>query len=761
MSEEPQDPNNATPQPSSPAPSKRLITGAVNGTGKPRILTGGSAPTGNLKIAMSPEQEAAIARAKAQRDAAELAQKQEEERMAAEQARYEAELKAYQEYEAAMAAQAATAQAVEAAPAPVQAQPVAQAPAPTPTPEQAQSYQGYTPATPMQAPYPTQAPEQAQGYALDPTQAQPPMQAPYPNQIPGQMQGYDATGQPMNPQGYAPVPAPVQPQAPAQGYTLDPTQAQPPMQAPYPNQVPGQMQGYDAAGQPINPQGYAPMPTPVQPPVQAQGYAPNPAQPQPPVQAPYPGQVPGQMQGYPAGQPTGPQGFATPPTPAQPPTPPIPTPSPIPTSQLTQTSRLGAGSTSTTSAFSRIRPATEEDFGVVPLWKKKVFYLPVIFLVIAMGIYFVVLHNEKKAKEERIERLTLLREQGSDRNQKNITASQKDLDLLLSTYKETDDSWQATAEAIKKIMNSGKFEDLPLEVLRDMTDNYKSYLSKKKKNGTEKIERLYAHIVSTTPPSRPLKEAVFKFMNSVPVTFKPYAVRYSYPVMNADDMNMYAELINKGDCAKEAIWATNKLIEQLPDKQEVISIIRNNYNEADGNLKNVYIRIMGGTRDKMGLDFLSSIVKDKNSTDITLTNVIMALGTWPNDDVIDLIMKLKDDERVKKSADLQKKLYAQMLRTLDARSKQRDMAKYKPLFDYLMTLTEPKEKQGIVTMLSYNYNTADWAIKALEKFIDDTDSAIATSADNALRKVQNNAPPKAEEKKSEEKVEDDEIPVDL
>lgn len=657
MSEEQQDHNNTPPEtPPNPVPRRRLIAGTPPASSSRRLVAGSGEGLGNLKISMTPEQEAAIARAKAIREAAEL----EAAKYAEEQAKYEADLKAYEEFQAAEkirleeeARQAEEAKAAE------EAQKAEEAAA------KAEEALNAVEATPPESPAPSS------------TVATPDTAAP--------ADAVDAN----DPAALAALAA----------KQLEAAQA-----------LMAQAQALQASATGQMPPSAAPA---------AESPAPAPA-------------------------PTLRRSIATGPIPA-PTVPPVATPAIQPTSSLPGTRSYMPGT----------RPVPAEDFTVVPLWKKPAFFIPIILAILVMGGAIVWYYPQYKMAHEVKERFETFAKWGADDSKDIIPATPADLKFAIEQVrKDPGGAWQAGASAINKMMKADP--SYGLTVMDDLIKNYKDY--QLKGVGNLKARQLYYYVMVQKTLPDGLKTKMLDFYDVVPDDYKPEVLYVGYRLMEPSDLNFLIGIINDPATQDNERLRFNaertavKVMEITPDKDALTNTIMNNYNLADDKQKNVYLRLMGKTGSAQGLQFLKNILDNKDSGIVAYRNVLKALGAWPNDDAIAVLMEFKDKPQAKGEAEPY--VSAELYRSLSTPGRKRDMAKVQPLIDYLKSLTRQDEKLRLIAALKGNAQSDQWAIDLLTAFYDDKDDKVSFEAERALEKVRDRKPPV---QKDTAKEEDDDL----
>lgn len=650
-------------------PKPRLLAGtAATGASKPRLLAGSTEGLGKLKLAMTPEQAAAMERVKAERAAAEEAERarlEAEARYAEEQARYEEEKRLYEEYMAAEKLRQEEEARLAAEQQAVEAEQAAQARAALE--EQARIEAEQQAAQEADQPQPD-APAATAPVAQDPASmaALAEQQLAAAQKLMAEVQAMQAAALQQAQTPAAEAPQPVEQSAPA------------PVAAPAPSTL-------------RRPSAPIPMPSIPTPSITPQTAAP-------------------------AIQPTSPLGGTKP---------------------------LGAGI--------KTAKAGEEAPVKKPLWKRPVLYIPFAVAFLALGTVSV-LQLQKRAAEQRImDRYVAFAKMGADDSQTTIAALPEDAMFVLGKIKTDDNAWEAASSTIQKMMK-GSPTLWPL-VLKDLKDNYSSYLQK---GSAQKLQRLVYFVATQKPAPEGLREGMIDFYNFAPPEYKEGLIYQIHPLFKDSDIPFLIGIINDGDASARlrgnAERTVSKVMSRATDKAALSKMIIDEYNKADENQKNVYIRLMGKTGDDFGLKFLDGLVNGKDTGNIARRNALKALGSWTNDDAIAVLLKVKDSpygQDPATSGFVTEELY----KCLVAPGRKRDMAKVKPLVDYLKTLNKTQmDKLTFIGHLKGNAKTDQWALDLLKEFYDDSDDKVSYQAEKAMETVNKRKAPEAPKPQEDEEA---------
>lgn len=621
---EPENPQ--VPQP------RRLVAGATSGPAKPRLLAGGAAGgLGNLKISMTPEQAAAMEKARAEFAVVQAAQEAEAARLAEEQQRYEAEQKRYEEekraYEEYLAA------------------------------EQARQEEEARMAEEQRLIQEQQIPESA---------PQPQVDSQDPVVIAAQQLEQEQALQALAAQQYAQS---------QQALTPAPTPA---VNIPTPSVAPTPA---------VN------IPTPSVAPVTAA-----------PAATPAANYTPGAMGagrfgGMPAGEPV-------------------------------------------------------ERVEAKPLWKRPILYIPFSLAFIAIGVFAYMKHSENKMAQSIQDKYDNFARMGADASLNAIGSMPEDGPFLLKKLKEdTTNTWKPAVAALRKMLASRP--ELNDHILKSIEDDYNGF-------SLEKKQQLAYFVMTQKSPADPekLRNRSLEFYQGMPADFKPDVLMGLQMLLKESDIPMLISIItdpankeNKMLTSKAEIVA-GRLMTRATDKAALAAMIKEQYNNSDEAGKYIFIRLMGKTGDASGLEFLKNILMDQNGTVIAKRNALKALGVWPDDTALPVLMKFMD-EPFGKNADTGKFIVDELYRSLKAPGRTRDMKLFQPVLDFLATKKAKEDKLILIAHLSGNAKTDQWAIDLLQKLYEDTDDKVSYEAEKALESVKKREAPKKKEKAEESEEPDD------
>lgn len=621
--------------PQAPQP-RRLVAGSTSGPAKPRLLSGGAAGgLGNLKISMTPEQAAAMERARAEFAVAHAAQEAEAARLAEEQQRYEAEQQRYE--------------------------------------EEKRAYEEYLVAE--------QARKEEEARMAEE------------QRIIEEQQLAELNAQQTMPQDPAAIAAQQYEQAQA-------------------------LQDLSAQQYAQSQQSIAPAPTPT-----ATIPAPNVAPP-PAVNVPAPSVTPVVATATPA---------------------------------ITPTTKYTPGVTGAGRFGGMQADEPVEKVASKPLWKRPVLYIPFALAFIAIGVFAYTKHSENKMAQSIQDKYDNFAKMGADSSLNAIGSMPEDGPFLLKKIKEdTSNTWKPAVAALRKMLSSRP--ELNDHILKSIEDDYNGF-------SLEKKQQLAYFVMTQKSPAEGLRDRSLEFYQVMPPDFKPDVLMGLQALLKESDIPMLISIItdpankeNKMLTSKAEIVA-GRLMTRATDKASLAAMIKEQYNNSDEMGKNIFIRLMGKTGDASGLEFLKNILMDQNSTVIAKRNALKALGAWPDDSALPVIMKLKD-EPFGKDAETGKFVVEEIYKSVKAPGRARDMKAFQPVLDFLATKNTKEDKLMLIAHLSANTKTDQWAIDLLQKLYEDTDDKVSYEAEKALESVKKREAPKKKEK-AEKTDESDDPTFDL
>lgn len=399
-----------------------------------------------------------------------------------------------------------------------------------------------------------------------------------------------------------------------------------------------------------------------------------------------------------------------------------------------------------------------------PIWKHPLVIAILAISVLGGGFYVVFEQMKQNAIKEENDRYVNLIRQGTLESVPVIAGANKDdIKLLMDRYKsETASSnWAANAETLKKICIAEP--SLAIDIVDDIIKNPNDYSLDKKK-------RILFLLATQKQPLQGLRDKYIELSRTTPdEKLKAEVVRYMGPLLRDEDLTETIIPIINEQSAKDdnpalrrsAEDTAARIIRKSEDQRALFHQIRAQYDAADDVGKNIYIRLMGQTGDENGLDFLKKIL-DEESTPATKRNVLKALGKWPNDDALPILMNVLNQpfgQNPETVGFLMDELYGSLAKP----GRTRDMAKFKPLLDYLKGKNQKQaDKLVYIRFLGGNAKTDKWAIDELTAMEQDPDDKVSFDAERAKEVAMKREAPasakKAEAKPGEEQ--DDSLPTE-
>lgn len=384
-----------------------------------------------------------------------------------------------------------------------------------------------------------------------------------------------------------------------------------------------------------------------------------------------------------------------------------------------------------------------------PIWKRPVFLIPFLVVFIALGVLFFVKYQERSRQQAIMDRYVNFAKMGADPAIKVINgALPEDALFVLQKIKEEkgDRAWMAAVEAIHKMLPARP--ELTDIILESIKKEYNVYTEPKRK-------QLVYFVLTQKPAPDGMREKALDFYNAMPDDYKPELITVIHPLLLESDIPMLIGIItdpankdNKALTAKAELTA-GRVMSRAADKKALSQMIKQQYDNSDDAGKYIFIRLMGKTGDENGLEFLKNIVFDQNSTVIAKRNALKALGSWPNDDAIPVLLKVKD-EPFGKNAETGKFVTEELYRSLIAPGRQRDMAKLQPLLDYLTSKKEQVDKLNLISNIASNAKTDKWTLDLLAKLYEDADDKVSYEAEKAMEAVKKREAPKKDAQKDSE-----------
>lgn len=384
-----------------------------------------------------------------------------------------------------------------------------------------------------------------------------------------------------------------------------------------------------------------------------------------------------------------------------------------------------------------------------PIWKRPVFLISFLIAFLAVGALFYVKYQERSRQQAIMDRYINFAKMGADPSIKVINgALPEDALFVLQKIKEEkgDRAWMAAVEAIHKMLPARP--ELTDIILESIKKEYNAYTEPKRK-------QLAYFVLTQKPAPDGMREKALDFYNAMPDDYKPELITVIHPLLLESDISMLIGIItdpaNKSNTAltSRAELTAGRVMSRAQDKKALSQMIKQQYDNSDDAGKYIFIRLMGKTGDENGLEFLKNIVFDQNSTVIAKRNALKALGSWPNDDAIPVLLKVKD-EPFGKNAETGKFVTEELYRSLIAPGRQRDMAKLQPLLDYLTAKKEQVDKLNLISNIASNAKTDKWTLDLLAKLYEDADDKVSYEAEKAMEVVKKREAPKKDDKKDSE-----------
>lgn len=405
-------------------------------------------------------------------------------------------------------------------------------------------------------------------------------------------------------------------------------------------------------------------------------------------------------------------------------------------------------------------PAAEpvEKVEAKALWKRPILYVPFSLAFIAIGVFAYMKHSENKMAQSIQDKYDNFARMGADTSLNAIGSMPEDGPFLLKKLKEdTTNTWKPAVAALRKMLASRP--ELNDHILKSIEDDYNGF-------SLEKKQQLAYFVMTQKSPADPekLRTRSLEFYQGMPADFKPDVLMGLQSLLKESDIPMLISIItdpankeNKMLTSKAEIVA-GRLMTRATDKAALAAMIKEQYNNSDEVGKYTFIRLMGKTGDAGALEFLKNILMDQNSTVIAKRNALKALGVWPDDTALPVLMKFMD-EPFGKNADTGKFIVEELYRSLKAPGRTRDMKLFQPVLDFLATKNSKEDKLVLIAHLSGNTKTDQWAIDLLQKLYEDTDDKVSYEAEKALESVKKREAPKKKEK-AEESDELDDLTAD-
>lgn len=433
---------------------------------------------------------------------------------------------------------------------------------------------------------------------------------------------------------------------------------------------------------------------------------------------------------------------------------PAPSVAPVAVNNATETPAVtpAANYTPRTMGAGRFRgiPAGEpvEKVEAKPLWKSPILYIPFSLAFIAIGVFAYMKHSENKMAQSIQDKYDNFAKMGADSSLNAIGSMPEDGPFLLKKIKEdTTNTWKPAVAALKKMLASRP--ELNDHILKSIEEDYNGF-------SLEKKQQLAYFVMTQKSPANPdeLRKRSLEFYQGMPADFKPDVLMGLQALLKESDIPMLISIItdpankeNKMLTSKAEIVA-GRLMTRATDKAALAAMVKEQYNNSDEVGKYIFIRLMGKTGDASGLEFLKNILMDQSSTVIAKRNALKALGVWPDDTALPILMKFMD-EPFGKNADTAKFITEELYRSLKAPGRTRDMKLFQPVLDFLATKKAKEDKLILITHLSGNSKTDQWAIDLLQKLYEDTDDKVSYEAEKALESVKKREAPKKKEKAEE------------
>lgn len=383
-----------------------------------------------------------------------------------------------------------------------------------------------------------------------------------------------------------------------------------------------------------------------------------------------------------------------------------------------------------------------------PLWKRPILYIPFSVAFIAIGVFSYMKHSENKMAQSIQDKYDNFARMGADSSLNAIGSMPEDGPFLLKKLKEdTTNTWKPAVAALRKMLASRP--ELNDHILKSIEEDYNGF-------SLEKKQQLAYFVMTQKSPANPeqLRKRSLEFYQGMPADFKPDVLMGLQALLKESDIPMLISIItdpankeNKMLTSKAEIVA-GRLMTRATDKAALAAMVKEQYNNSDEVGKYIFIRLMGKTGDASGLEFLKNILMDQNSSVIAKRNALKALGVWPDDTALPVLMKFMD-EPFGKNADTGKFIVEELYRSLKAPGRTRDMKLFQPVLDFLATKKAKEDKLILIAHLSGNTKTDQWAIDLLQKLYEDTDDKVSYEAEKALESVKKREAPKKKEKAEE------------